>query len=118
MTRRGRKNRLISSALRAWIASFFVLVMVVSGFVHAAAHAAPPGASNSLEIAAGSDCASDDGLLQADLDASHCPACAATSMLAVATAGAPALIYGEAETPTCARAVQRRPHADPPPPKA
>jgi len=64
-------------ALRAWLAVFMAVFLVVCGAVHAVAHAAQPAPSAIVEISSSADDASADRL---NTEASHCQFCGATTV--------------------------------------
>lgn len=103
-------------ALRAWLAAFMAVFLVICGAVHAVAHASQPISSSILVMSAPSDDASADDRL--NVEASHCQFCGATSVPAVAATPA-------TDAPA-ARQFGRRSYdfvrdwknSDPPPPKS
>ncbi len=68
----------VTRALRASLAAFMAVFLVVCGAVHAVAHASQPAPSAIIEVSSVADDTAADDRLSAD--ASHCQFCSAASL--------------------------------------
>lgn len=103
-------------ALRAWVAVFMAVFVVVCGAVHAVAHASQPMPVAVLEMSSASDDTSADDRL--NVEASNCQFCGAISVPAMAVTPAKDAPTARLIGPRSYDIVQSWKNSDPPPPKS